>query len=157
MMLTYDGWDPNLAQSLRISPGEIEKLGEKLYKFPRQFDSCIKRAEQRVISVTYLKGLASDLEAKSAEPIALRYLSAKAVRSTQHFLTTGIWDDKALKIKHQEGLAKMISADDGMLTIDASEVPKKGNESAGVARHNLRKPGKDCQLPVRSLSGLCIR
>jgi len=150
VMLTYDGWDPDLAQSLRISPGEIEKLGQKLYEFSHQFDSCFKRQEQRVISITYLKGLASDLEAKSAEPIALRYLSGKAVRSTQHFLTTGIWDEDALKIKHQQGLSKMISADDGMLTIDASEVPKKGNESAGVAHQYCGNLGKiaNCQSGV---------
>jgi len=150
VMLTYDGWDPNLAQSLRLSPGEIEKLGEKLLCFSQQFDDCFKREEQRVISLTYLKGLASDLEAKSAEPIALRYLSGKAVRSTQHFLTTGIWDEEALKIKHQEGLSKIISEDDGVFTIDSSEVPKKGNESAGVARQYCGNQGKiaNCQSGV---------
>lgn len=150
MMLTYDRWDPNLAQSLRISPGDIEKLGEELYEFCRQFDGCFRREEQRVISATYLKGLASDLEAKSAEPIALRYLGEKAVRNTQHFLTTGIWDEEALKIKHQEGLAKMISEDDGVFTIDSSENPKKGNESAGVARQYCGNLGKiaNCQSGV---------
>lgn len=150
MMLTYDRWNPDLAQSLDISSGDIEKLGEELFEFSRQFDGCFKREEQRVISATYLKGLASDLEAKSAEPIALRYLSDKAVRNTQHFLTTGIWDQEALKTKHKKKLAKMISEDTGVFTIDSSEVPKKGKESAGVARQYCGNQGKiaNCQSGV---------
>ena len=150
MMLTCNDWDPNLAASLDISTQDIERLGQKLYDFSQQFDSCFRREEQRVISITYLKGLASDLEAKSAEPIALRYLGEKAVRSTQHFLTTGIWDDEALRQKHQAKLAKMISADEGIFTIDSSENPKKGNESAGVARQYCGNLGKiaNCQSGV---------
>jgi len=150
MMLTYDGWDPNLAQSLDIGSQDIERLGQKLYEFHQQFHDCFRREEQRVISITYLKGLASDLEAKSAEPIALRYLGGNAVRSTQHFLTTGIWDEEALKTKHQKELSKIISAEDGVLTIDSSENPKKGNESAGVARQYCGSQGKiaNCQSGV---------
>jgi len=150
MMLTYDGWDPDLAQSLDVSPGDIERLGQELYEFSGQFDGCFKREEQRVISLTYLKGLASDLEAKSAEPIALRYLGEKAVRSTQRFLTSGIWDEEALVKKHQKGLSEMISADDGVFTIDSSENPKKGNESCGVARQYCGNQGKiaNCQSGV---------
>ena len=150
MMLTYDGWDPNLAASLNISPQEIEKLAEKLFCFHEKFCGCFKRKEQKVISLTYLKGLASDLEAKSAEPIALRYLDQKAVRTTQHFLTTGIWDTQGLKEKHQAELAKKISDNSGMFTIDSSENPKKGNESAGVARQYCGNLGKiaNCQSGV---------
>jgi len=150
MMLTHDGWDPDLAASLDISPREVLMLGQKLYDFHQQFHGCFKREEQRVISLIYLKGLASDLEAKSAEPIALRYLDQKAVRTTQHFLTTGIWDEESLKREHQLKLSQMISADDGMFTIDSSENPKKGNESAGVARQYCGNLGKiaNCQSGV---------
>mgnify|MGYP001059735520 CR=1 FL=1 len=150
MMLTHDGWDPNLAASLNISTAEICILGQKLYDFHQQFSGCFRREEQRVISLTYLKRLASDLEAKSGEPIALRYLGQKAVRNTQHFLTTGIWDDKALQAQHQRMLAKMISGEDGMFAIDSSENPKKGGESAGVSRQYCGRLGKiaNCQSGV---------
>lgn len=150
MMLTHDGWDPNLAASLNISPEEVKRLGQKLYDFHTTFSGCFSREEQRVISLIYLKGLASDLKAKSCEPIALRYLDEKAVRNTQHFLTAGIWDDKALQAEHTRMLAEMISAEDGMFTIDSSENPKKGNESAGVARQYCGRLGKiaNCQSGV---------
>jgi len=80
MMLTYADWDPSLTSSLNISAREVCMLGQKLYDFHQQFHDCFRREEQRVISIAYLKGLASDLEAKSAEPIALRYLGEKDVR-----------------------------------------------------------------------------
>lgn len=150
MMLTYDDWDPNLTAQLELTPEEVAKLAEKLYTFHQRFIHCFKREEQRVISLAYLKGLASDLEAKSAEPIALRYLDEKGVRNTQHFLTTGVWDEENLQIKHQLELAGRISDEDGMFTIDSSENPKKGGDSAGVARQYCGRLGKveNCQSGV---------
>ncbi len=150
MMLTYDGWNPNLTAKLELTPEEIHKLAEQLYTFHQQFFHCFKREEQRVISLAYLKGLASDLEAKSAEPIALRYLGEKGVRNTQHFLTAGVWDEENLQVKHQLELAEKISDEDGMFTIDSSENPKKGSDSAGVARQYCGRLGKveNCQSGV---------
>ena len=150
MMLTYDDWDPSLTAGLNISTQEVCMLGQKLYDFHQQFHGCFRREEQRVVSLTYLKGLASDLEAKSAEPIALRYLGEKAVRNTQHFLTAGIWNEQALQTEHQRMLAQQISQNNGMFTIDSSENPKKGNDSAGVARQYCGRLGKiaNCQSGV---------
>jgi len=72
------------------------------------------------------------------------------VRNTQHFLTTGIWDDLNLQLEHQIKLAEKISADDGMFTIDSSEIPKKGSDSAGVMRQYCGRLGKieNCQSGV---------
>ncbi|MBT9174330.1 MAG: hypothetical protein DDT21_02744 [Syntrophomonadaceae bacterium] len=150
MMLTYDDWNPDIAASLELTSEEVCKLAERLYAFHQQFAHCFKREEQRVISMAYLKGLASDLEAKSAEPIALRYLDEKGVRNTQHFLTASSWDEEKLQAEHQQKLAEKISAEDGMLTIDSSENPKKGNDSAGVARQYCGRLGKieNCQSGV---------
>ncbi len=150
MMLTHNDWEPNIAASLKVTPEEVCKLAEQLYTFHQQFSCCFKREEQRVISLAYLKGLASDLEAKSAEPIALRYLDEKGVRNMQHFLTTGSWDVEKLQLEHQLRLADKISAEEGMFTIDSSEFPKKGSESAGVMRQYCGRLGKieNCQSGV---------
>lgn len=150
MMLTHNDWDPNITATLDITPEEVLKLAEQLCTFHQQFSHCFKREEQRLISLAYLKGLASDLEAKSAEPIALRYLDEKGVRNTQHFLTAGKWDVENLQLEHQLKLAEKISAEDGMFTIDSSENPKKGNDSAGVARQYCGRVGKieNCQSGV---------
>lgn len=150
MMLTHNDWDPNLTATLDITPEEVCKLAEELYTFHQQFLPCFRREEQRAISLAYLKGLASDLEAKSAEPIALRYLDEKGVRNTQHFLTAAKWDTEKLLAEHQLRLAEIISAEEGMFTLDSSEVPKKGNDSAGVARQYCGRLGKieNCQSGV---------
>lgn len=150
MMYTYDDWDPDVLATLNLDREEVCELAEKLNTFHQQFSHCFKREEQKVISLAYLKGLSSDLEAKSAEPIALRYLNEKGVRNTQHFLTTGSWDEGKLQGEHQRKLAEKISREDGMYTIDSSENPKKGNESAGVARQYCGRLGKveNCQSGV---------
>lgn len=150
MMLTYNDWDPNITASLEVTPEEVCKLSEQLYTFHQQFSHCFKREEQRVISLAYIKGLASDLGAKSAEPIALRYLDEKGVRNTQHFLTAGSWYEEKLQLEHQLNLAEKISAEDGMFTIDSSEFPKKGSDSAGVTRQYCGRLGKieNCQSGV---------
>lgn len=150
MMLTYNDWDPNITAKLEVTPEEVCKLSEQLYTFHQQFSHCFKREEQRVISLAYIKGLASDLKAKSAEPIALRYLDEKGVRNTQHFLTAGSWDEDNLQVEHQLKLAEKISAEEGMFTIDSSENPKKGSDSAGVMRQYCGRLGKieNCQSGV---------
>ena len=150
MMLTHNDWEPNIAATLDITPEEVLKLGEQLYAFHQQFSHCFNREEQRVISLAYLKGLGSDLEAKSAEPIALRYLDEKGVRNTQNFLTAAKWDEEKLQEEHQRKLAEKISAEESMFTIDSSEIPKKGSNSAGVARQYCGRLGKveNCQSGV---------
>jgi hypothetical protein len=63
-----------------------------------------------------MKGLTSGLEAKSAEPIALRYLGPKSMRSMQYFLTANTWDADNVQEEHRLRLDKKISAKDGMFT-----------------------------------------
>lgn len=69
----------------------------------------------------------------------------------QHFLSTGTWENVKAEKKHQIGLgAKISETEDDMFTIDNSEFPKKGRESAGVARQYCGNLGKveNCQSVV---------
>lgn len=134
MMLTSEDWNPDLIAPTPLTVEEVQGLAGSLLEFHRQFHDCFQREEQRVMSLVYIKGLASDLEAKSAEPVALRYLDAKGVRNLQHFLNTATWENVKVEKKHQLGLgAKISETEDDMFTMDNSEFPKKGRESAGVA------------------------
>ena len=92
----------------------------------------------------------SDLERKSAEPIALRYLGPGRVRALQRFLTDSPWDDPLLWRLYQDRLASLIAGDDGILTVNSSEFPKDGKHSAGVARQYCGHLGKreNCQSGV---------
>jgi len=150
MLLTHDDWDPNVVAELYLNSEEVYKLADRLLDFHREFRPCFDREEQRILSLVYMKGLASDLEAKSAEPIALRYLDKKDVRSMQHFFTGSTWNEEKVLAKHQILLSKKIADEDGMFTIDSSETPKKGRDSAGVARQYCGNQGKvdNCQSGV---------
>lgn len=50
---------------------EIKNLGKKLKAFLKQFDDCFCRSQPRGHRQTYVKRHLSNLQHKSAEPIAL--------------------------------------------------------------------------------------
>jgi len=97
------------------------------------------------------KGLLSDLERKSIEPIALRYVGPGKVRALQNFMSSpNAVDDEAMKMEYQRMLASEISMDGGMITADATDFVKKGKKSVGVARQYCGTRGKvdNCQSGV---------
>jgi SRSO17 transposase len=114
------------------------------------FASAFSRRDQLALGTVYLKGLLSDNKRKSVEPIALRYLGTPRVRALQRFMTTSPWDHETLQIRYQKRLGSLIADDDGVLTVDSSEIPKKGKESVGVARQYCGRLGKkeNCQSGV---------
>jgi SRSO17 transposase len=68
----------------------------------------------------------------------------------QMFMKNYRWDPMAMQRKHQEMLATLIAAPDGMISVDPSDFPKKGKESVGVARQYCGALGKveNCQCGV---------
>ncbi|RJX24617.1 MAG: IS701 family transposase [Dethiobacter sp.] len=150
MLLERVGWDPSIAARLSIDPEDVSKLTQRLVRFVQKFASCFQKKEQIFNALVYLKGLASDLNAKSVEPIAIKILGEEKVRAMQHFITGSTWDADKVLDKSKEELAEDISGDDGMFTLDSSEFPKKGKDSAGVERQYCGNLGKveNCQSGV---------
>jgi SRSO17 transposase len=92
---------------------------------------------------------------KNVEARALRLLGAGAaadrhVRARQQFLGEGGWDDARILAAHQRLVEETLGADDGVLIIDGSAVPKQGTHSVGVARQWCGHTGKqdNCQAGV---------
>ena len=108
--------------------------------------------EQSILGQYYLQGLLGNIQRKNVEAIALQYLGTSRVRALQKFMTNYRWDDTVMLAKAQAMLSGLIAEENGMITLDGSDIPKKGNESVGVARQYLREYGKDRQLPGR---GVC--
>ena len=77
-------------------------------------------------------------------------VSPGEVRSLQKFMTNYRWDEDLMLRKIENMLAELISTGDGMITLDSSEIIKKGNESVGVARQYCGCLGKveNCQSGV---------
>jgi SRSO17 transposase len=140
MMLHTPNWSPYLMQESSITEEMVRGLGEVLDSFLLPFHAAIVYRGQEKYIGTFVKGFLSDLQYKSAEPIALRY--GESVRGTQRFLTTAKWDTQKMEMIYQATLSKAISNPMGMITIDESGEPKKGGKSVGVARQYIGTLGK---------------
>jgi len=99
-------------------------------------------------ALCYIKGLLSDLDRKSIEPVALRYAEDEnEVRNMRYFSQHGAWDEEMMIKTYQNLLSGRIADPEAMLTVDDSGFPKKGYESVGVARQYCGQLGKtdNCQ------------
>ena len=149
MMIQQVGFDPAL-----IDWAELEQaqgvMAEQLVEFHDLFRDCFARAEPRLLGLTYLTGLLSDIERKNVEKIALTFSGPASVRCLQNFLSSYPWRDKQMLERYQGLFAETVGEEEGMYTVDASDMEKKGKESVGVARQYCGHSGKieNCQSGV---------
>lgn len=143
----YNTEIPGLEAMQEITEAEI---AEQLQKYLDSYKDCFVRSQQIRYFETFIKGLLSNLDRKSIEPIALSFLEEKDVRGMQQFFTRSRgWDEAA--VNHYKGqLAGRLSDPKGFLSVDESDFVKKGTESAGVARQYCGRLGKreNCQAGV---------
>ena len=142
---TSDIFDEKIFRSLR--PYEIKKRHKEYLK---KYEKCFTHSHQIKYFEAFEKGLVSNLDRKSIEPIALSFLDETDVRGMQQFFTrsTGWYDSLALKYKME--LSHHVNDPNGFLSIDGSDFIKKGNNSAGVSRQYCDRLGKkeNCQAGV---------
>jgi SRSO17 transposase len=150
MSLQQSAWIPEPLDTIDLKDGDFDLIALELTNFHHIFTDCFVRSEQECIGLTYLSGLMSSIQTKTAEGIALEMNTSKSVRSTQRFMKTYKWDHDTMLHKCQELTAQSLATDNGMITVDASEFPKKGKNSVGVARQYCGNTGKkdNCQSGV---------
>lgn len=155
MLAHQNDWHPHILEDNGITPEQLDAVADTLVQFHEAFHSAFSRPEQRHYSVVLLKGLLSDAERKCLEPIALRYMdgNGSGVRNLQRFMTESPWDEEHLGSIYRVRLAEHLAPeneDEGVITLDSSEFPKKGKESVGVARQYCGNLGKveSCQSGV---------
>lgn len=143
----YNTEIPSIGEMQKISEDEI---AEQIEKYLGTYKGCFVRSQQIKYFEAFEKGLLSNLDRKSIEPIALSFLGEKEVRGMQQFFTrsTG-WDD-AVGDCYKEQLSQQISDTNGFMSVDESDYVKKGKDSAGVARQYCGRLGKreNCQAGV---------
>jgi len=150
VQLIQTGYDPELLEKWRnklINENQITKL---LDVYSEQYSEVIRTTNQRIHFKNYLMGLMSDIDRKSVEPIALATTGEDGVRPLQQFMRRSPLNDGEIQKVYQKMLAERISGGNGMLSVDSSENPKKGNNSAGVGRQYCGRLGKveNCQSGV---------
>ena len=150
MILHNLAWDPHPLTQLSIDENDLQDMAKELADFHHEFHSCFARNEQERLGYGYLAGLLSNLTAKSAEPMALHIFGDKSVRSLQRFMKTYRWDHEAMLQRLQTMAVHHLGSPEGMITVDPSEFPKKGNKSVGVTRQYCGRLGKvdNCQSGV---------
>jgi SRSO17 transposase len=89
---------------------------------------------------------------KSIEPMVLAVagVAPKAVRAMQSFIREGTWQDERLLPQHWQEVETNLGADDGVLMVAGSDVPKQGRHAVGVKRQYCGELGKraNCQAGV---------
>ena len=135
---------------------EVAALAEELAAYHAHFAPLFARREQRIWAKVYLRGLlTADVPRKNTEAMALRLLGAgdgaeARVRALQQFIGEGGWDDDAILAEHRRLVDETLGEADGVLIVDESAVPKRGEHSAGAARQWCGARGKqeNCQVGV---------
>jgi SRSO17 transposase len=134
-----------------LTPADLAEVGEDLAAYQAHFAPLFARREQREWSAVYLRGLLlADVRRKNVEAMALRLLGAgpdaarqvRQVRALQQFIGEGGWDDDAILAAHQRLVAASLGEPDGALILDGSDVPKRGDHSAGAAPQWCGATGK---------------
>jgi SRSO17 transposase len=137
-----------LLADAEVPPGLLRGVLPRLETFLKPFVAELRFAEQRINAQHYVQGLLSDLESKDAESIA--YLHNRERQGLQKFIGQAPWEHDPLLDVLTRAVAVELGEPDGVLVIDPSSFPKKGNESVGVQRQWCGRLGKEenCQVGV---------
>lgn len=143
----YNTEIPTMVEWQKISAEEITR---QLEKYLETYKDCFVRSQQIKYFEAFEKGLLSNLDRKTIEPIALSFLGEKEVRGMQQFFTRSTGWEERVSDCYKEQLSQQITDKDGFLSVDESDFVKKGKDSAGVARQYCGRLGKreNCQAGV---------
>ena len=144
----YNTEIPTMSEWQKISEAEITR---QLQKYLEIYKDCFVRSQQIKYFETFEKGLLSNLDRKSIEPIALSFLGEKAVRGMQQFFTRSTGWEERVRDCYKENLSQQISGKNGFLSVDESDFAKKRGKCSRSGTSILRKIGEK-----RELSGRCV-
>src|SRR3954452_2067371 len=138
---------------------QLRALGPALADYLDRYLFCCGYTQTFAHLGTYVRGLLSDLERKTCEPIAKK--AGTPVRSLQEFLRDHVWDFPRVKQLHQQHTAELLrppdQADDlGTIgLVDETSAAKKGDQTPGVQRQRLGCLGKVDNGIVTVHLGVC--
>jgi SRSO17 transposase len=137
-----------LLADAEVSPDDVQGCQDHLQRFLQRYLPLFARQEQRGHAGAFVRGLLSGLERKSIEPIAAQ--AGIPRKNLQYFVGAGAWDDEAVTAELRQHVADELGDSKGILVLDPSGFPKKGQDSCGVARQWCGRLGKkdNCQIGV---------
>ncbi len=117
-------------------------------EYMAQFFKYFHRSEGRDLTMCYVVGLMMEGERKSVEPMSERVNASE--RSMQRLLTEVKWDEQEVIRQYRRAMLTETSDPQGVLAVDDTAFPKKGQDSVCVSRQYCGSTGKvdNCQVGV---------
>jgi SRSO17 transposase len=138
-----------------MTPAQIKQLGPALTQYLQQFLFCCNYTQTFALLGVYCRGLLSDLDRKTCEPIALA--AGVPPRTLQEFLRDWGWSFEHTRTTLQQHVATLLPdlpADDlGTIgLVDETGTKKKGTKTPGVQRQHCGELGKleNCIVTVHT-------
>jgi SRSO17 transposase len=137
-----------LLDEATLTARDIAGCEGRLAAFLERYLPLFYRKEQRESAGVVIRGLLSDLERKTAEPVA--YRENRERKPIQFFVGRGRWDDEKVMAELRRHVAHDLADPEGVIVFDPSGFPKKGTHSVGVKRQWCGRLGKieNCQVGV---------
>lgn len=136
----------------RLSQATLALARQELVTFHQLFAQHFDRVEQHCWSALYLCGQLAELERKTIEPMVLALVGAapEIIRAVQQFIGQSPWKLAPLIRQQQALVAEWLGQTDGVVIVDGSGFPKRGDHSAGVGWQYCGRVGKvdNCQKGV---------
>jgi SRSO17 transposase len=131
-----------------VSPDDVRGCRDHITRFLKRYLPLFYRQEQRGHAAAFVRGLLSGLQRKSVEPIAAQADIPR--KNLQMFVGQGAWDDETVTSEMRRDVARELGEPRGIIVLDPSAFPKKGQDSCGVARQWCGRLGKkeNCQIGV---------
>ena len=138
-----------------LTPRDVSGLLDQLAAYHAHFVPAFARSEQTYWAEMYLRGLLSDCERKSIEPMALHL--GIPIRPLQHFIGQSTWSIEPVIAQHQLLAGSTLGEEDGAFLIDECGVVKQGHDSGGVAPQYCGSVGKVANAQVGVYLGYASR
>jgi len=137
-----------LLEDAAVSAATVRGCQARLTAFLKRYLPCFYRKEQHEHARLVLEGKLSGLERKTSEPIA--HQAGVHRKPVQNFVGAGAWDDDAVMEELRRHVSEVLGTPEGILVLDPSAFPKKGDDSCGVQRQWCGRLGKldNCQVGV---------
>lgn len=137
-----------MMEQAEVSPELLNDLLPRVRFFLEPFLQSLSGPSQQQHAAEYTTGLMSGLKHKTGEGIA--YLYDQDRQGIQKFIGQVPWDYQPLLCTLAVQVGIELGEPDGVIVIDPSAFPKKGDKSVGVAKQWCGRLGKveNCQVAV---------
>lgn len=127
----------------------LESLMPELEEFVSRYLPLFGREQNQAHAMTILQGLLAGGDRRNVENMA-EAIQGGVVRTLQKFIAQAVWSDQDVLTQIRQQVGASLGDEEGLLIVDETGFPKKGQQSVGVARQYSGTLGRidNCQVGV---------